>query len=139
LVSCNPDRSARGAGHRVRAQTDRLNYVYDRIDIARGGARFHYDQHIFKKGWLFSLTQTQISLGKERESQRPLRKRPLLIATSRAPVPRQGACRLSYPPSKAYQRSLPTSLTVIFPVSILNFVAMVFQIALVSFSVFLVA
>ena len=58
LISGHAYRGARGAGHRMRTEPDCLNDVDHCIDIARSGARFHYDQHIFKWIELFSLTQT---------------------------------------------------------------------------------
>src|SRR5262249_19811573 len=54
LVSGNPDRCARGPGHRMRAESDCFDYCDHCVDFARSGARFHHDQHILKMVWVSS-------------------------------------------------------------------------------------
>src|SRR4029077_12514365 len=59
FVARDADSCSRSARHRMRTEADCLDDLDDCIGVARSGAWFHYDQHIFKKGSLFSLTWTR--------------------------------------------------------------------------------
>src|SRR6058998_1403974 len=73
LISGHAYRGARGAGHRMRTEPDCLNDVDHCIDIARSGARFHYNQHFFEWVWvIFIGAQTHSPWEKREKNQRPL-------------------------------------------------------------------
>src|SRR5882724_9365965 len=103
-VAGDADRCPRRAWHWVRAQPNFLDHVYNCVHFLRRSAWFHYDQH--SRFGLFHWCKRQISrLIRRRESQRPVGKRSLFIATTRAPTRRQAAfeglsnkqCRRSSP------------------------------------------
>jgi hypothetical protein len=68
------------------------------------------------------LVQTpDLSLERKRETQRPVEKRSLSIATTRAPTKKQAACYFLPACSKEFQRSLSKSIGSILLMSINNY------------------
>jgi hypothetical protein len=104
----------------VGAQPDCLDHVYYRIDIARGGPRFHHYQHIFKKGLGCFIGQRQISLVEKREESAPVEKRSLVIARLRAPKRTQHGCYLQPVSDDGFQRSLLSIIKPLLQMSINN-------------------
>src|SRR4030095_1740304 len=93
LVAGDANSRSRGAGHRMRAEPNFLDHVYNCVHFPRSSAGFHDNQHMVTSLGLFSLVQTpDLSLERKRETQRPVEKRSLSIATTRAPTKKQAAC-----------------------------------------------